>query len=1749
MDRRSSSLLLAFLFILGNLATPLIEVNRLKNAEPNSLGKTLLDEAFIGFTGENSTDFWNQTPWSSIAQPQGFDFLTVYDYSDVGVLINNNSDASKTIGWAFVNARNIAEENIFFFNHSNTPTKETINRNEFNEFFAAPFLEMISNRTSTDELNYLVSTKGIPLRINGGNDKASFDQELSLLGGSFNSSIGGDYWLTHEYGPLADGSMKAFSREEYGFYLVTRLTGYTVETALGLIEKANNSLGQRGIFALDLATNRNESGYKFWNDDLYTAQAELNGSMGLPTVFDETSEFLTNLSNVMGYASWGSNDGSWGSNWLPNGGFDTLDSAYSSGAKHWNSTLPTLSSGDSFQWSTQTDVKKDGSSALEASVSAVCSQEPGKGTQGILAEFFDNDGVSFNTGSMPSLIDRVPDHVRLENSLQYSSSSQAYTGLDDRFKNNWGARFSGLVEIPEAGNWTFYLTSDDGSELWINGQSLVTNYGSHGMVERSQYGQYEAGKYDFKIEFFQGGGPHGLQLSWSGPNQSKAFVPASAFSLADNYIPSENNLVHHWDFEDGSGLSAQDSVNSSSNFTLKNMNSSNWRTCVDGGCLWYDGVDDSLEVDVDDWIGNFTVSQWVWANSTTLPTYSSVFAVDDNSASNASFQHAIFSGEWRLHNNQSYSFGQIEAQEWMHLVTVFDNGVARQYLDGVLVRTTTFPLGALNNFDLYKLGVNRGGNAYFEGMIDNVMIWDSALEDHEITTLHRDIYKDCSAYSGNGQAVASIEQTYDFPEYLQDHAWIISLHGQRLGDVYGEFTIEVEGLDENGTVLSSNQSGGKNFAPSWESKTLRFRPSSNVSSFRIRVPLDLVATSTDGSIYLDTMNLRPIRPHNSWVDGSIAETAVSTSGRSFNWDTSYGQSLIADLLEDGVSGAKGYVYEPYLTAVGSPSTLMMMYAKGFNLAESHAAANLQAGWMGVTVGDPKMAPYADLNHDINLVDVRQIQNASFMQPTQIQLAIENLGMSSSNGTLLVQDIQGNVEMYRGNLSLPSGDKNGSRVLYNLSIVPEKMGWMDLRIRYTNASTDSPERNLANNLVTMRIWVNAPPTVESIYCDAEVYARGDNFICTIEASDDINVTSVEVDWAVAQNLSNLSGLQWVTRSTGRVDSLRWQSSITLPTSLELGYLVLRAKAFDESQQVGVALETDIATVVDAQAQWFGPHFEGVDSPSWSGVNQLPYRPTGGLFRGEVANVTMCVLDADYDLLEQQPILTASVGQVFNISYASQVDSSHHCYHGSYLRNVSTTLEDIVFEIRQTDGTLLQSRVLSVSDRAPLATIEIVDSDGLVLDSVRGGGNEFARIHISDSDDPSSSVTGDLHVQWPGAEQRTVPVDAQNIGSPLLLELPDITDALEGGELELRLEITGQHGALLSEFYTLPLLLTTPEVLSSHLCDQDGAITSLRFGNTGYLLVHLQSERPILSMQTTLSQLGWSVSAPSLGEISTDDPSIQNCLSLNSSLAADEQLHKFRLRLDGTFIDGEGQILFNVRDVDGLSKSLNLPLEFYHAAPQTMLQAGQNLTAGDLLSFTGSVTDADGIDDLLCSARISHNQSELAELQVTLQPQNSTSADLAFQFPTTGILSNLTIEVEVTCIDSWSQSNSSKIEFTLLPETVCDTCQQSTLDDGAVKTSFSSASIVMFVFVLLLGLLGLTLLLKKPKEVEDPLWVSQEEPEEIPLKDSAELKKPTGWSDEQYRLWLEGEMPEGWTLVQWVVFSDEQIQVLESQGNQN
>ena len=94
----------------------------------------------------------------------------------------------------------------------------------------------------------------------------------------------------------------------------------------------------------------------------------------------------------------------------------------------------------------------------------------------------------------------------------------------------------------------------------------------------------------------------------------------------------------------------------------------------------------------------------------------------------------------------------------------------------------------------------------------------------------------------------------------------------------------------------------------------------------------------------------------TFAPGSIGDTAVSTSGRTF-LPTSGGQSLVADLTAHGLTAAKGYVGEPLLQGVASPSIALARYESGWSMAESLYAASRFVGWEDVVLGDPLGTPH------------------------------------------------------------------------------------------------------------------------------------------------------------------------------------------------------------------------------------------------------------------------------------------------------------------------------------------------------------------------------------------------------------------------------------------------------------------------------------------------------------------------------------------------------------------------------------------------------------------------------------------------------------------------------------------------------------------------------------------------------------------------------------------------------------------------
>jgi uncharacterized protein (TIGR03790 family) len=93
-----------------------------------------------------------------------------------------------------------------------------------------------------------------------------------------------------------------------------------------------------------------------------------------------------------------------------------------------------------------------------------------------------------------------------------------------------------------------------------------------------------------------------------------------------------------------------------------------------------------------------------------------------------------------------------------------------------------------------------------------------------------------------------------------------------------------------------------------------------------------------------------------FAPGAIGDTAVSTSARSFFPQIS-GQSMIADLIAQGITGVKGYTDEPLLQAISSPTLVLGRFTAGYNLAESFYAGSHFVGWTDLVVGDPLEQPY------------------------------------------------------------------------------------------------------------------------------------------------------------------------------------------------------------------------------------------------------------------------------------------------------------------------------------------------------------------------------------------------------------------------------------------------------------------------------------------------------------------------------------------------------------------------------------------------------------------------------------------------------------------------------------------------------------------------------------------------------------------------------------------------------------------------
>jgi beta-glucosidase len=97
--------------------------------------------------------------------------------------------------------------------------------------------------------------------------------------------------------------------------------------------------------------------------------------------------------------------------------------------------------------------------------------------------------------------------------------------------NRWSAKWTGTITAPVTGEYTFSLTSDDGSRLFVNGTLTIDNWRNQAPTTETGKVTLTAGQpVQIEVDFYQDGGGDSINLGWRVPSQASLMDQAVALA-------------------------------------------------------------------------------------------------------------------------------------------------------------------------------------------------------------------------------------------------------------------------------------------------------------------------------------------------------------------------------------------------------------------------------------------------------------------------------------------------------------------------------------------------------------------------------------------------------------------------------------------------------------------------------------------------------------------------------------------------------------------------------------------------------------------------------------------------------------------------------------------------------------------------------------------------------------------------------------------------------------------------------------------------------------------------------------------------------------------------------------------------------------------------------------------------------------------------------------------------------------------
>jgi len=291
-------------------------------------------------------------------------------------------------------------------------------------------------------------------------------------------------------------------------------------------------------------------------------------------------------------------------------------------------------------------------------------------------------------------------------------------------------------EIP-TNEWFHFATviTDKEQSIYINGALVdsIPHSGPLGVRTAFRIGR----DYEGKIQYWNGA-MDDFRIYDRGLNQ---YEVEGLFQDTADMVDRKAGLVAHYPFSGD----ANDQSGNENHLSVHGASLSTDRFGMTDSAYSFDGKDDYLFADLDDRKGDFSLSLWAKANDVEQSRFRSVINIHDKTPGSAATCQIHTSGgrypSYQFFSSNPESFALVTT-EWQHLAVTVSGKVVRFYENGKRVYSQELEGGEANQFSNIIIGQNRNRDRKYDGSIDDVYVYNRAINDAEVARLFNGGFED-----------------------------------------------------------------------------------------------------------------------------------------------------------------------------------------------------------------------------------------------------------------------------------------------------------------------------------------------------------------------------------------------------------------------------------------------------------------------------------------------------------------------------------------------------------------------------------------------------------------------------------------------------------------------------------------------------------------------------------------------------------------------------------------------------------------------------------------------------------------------------------------------------------------------------------------------------------------------------------------------------------------------------------------------